>query len=40
MHVMFVAETNFGRPWYYYNLDDGVFDEIQEKRTDTADKTV
>ncbi len=37
--VLFVSETNYAGPWYYYVLDDVVADKIQEKGREIVEKT-
>lgn len=39
VHVLFVSETNFAGPWYYYVLDDAVSAKIMRKGKAIADKT-
>jgi len=31
IHVLFVSETNYAGPWYYYVLDDAVAEKIHRK---------
>jgi nucleotide-binding universal stress UspA family protein len=40
VHVLFVSETNYAGPWYYYVLDDVVSDKIAQKGKAIADETV
>ncbi|MBU0595501.1 universal stress protein [Candidatus Bipolaricaulota bacterium] len=40
VHVLFVSETNFAGPWYYYVLDDEVSAKIMRKGKAIADKAV
>ena len=39
VHVLFVSETNYAGPWYYYVLDGVVSDKIMQKGKAIADKT-
>jgi len=38
VHVLFVSETNYAGPWYYYVLDDVVAEKIQRKGREIADE--
>jgi nucleotide-binding universal stress UspA family protein len=39
VHVLFVLETDYAGPWYYYVLDDVVSNKIARKGKAIADKT-
>ena len=39
VHVLFVSETNYAGPWYYYVLDGVVSDKIIRKGKAIADRT-
>jgi len=39
VHVLFVSETNYAGPWYYYVLDDVVADKIARKGKAIAAET-
>ena len=39
VHVLFVSETNYAGPWYYYVLDGVVSDKIMQKGKAIADRT-
>ena len=39
VHVLFVSETNYAGPWYYYVLDDVVSEKIMRKGKAIADTT-
>jgi len=38
VHVLFVSETNFAGPWYYYVLDEVVSEKIAKKGKAIAEK--
>ncbi len=38
VHVLFVSETDYAGPWFYYMLDDDVSDKIREKGNAIADE--
>ena len=39
IHVIFVSETNFAGPWYFYILDDVASKKIEQKGKAIADET-
>ena len=39
VHVLFVSETNYAGPWFYYILDDAVAEKVRMKGKEIADRT-
>lgn len=39
VHVMFVFETNYAGPWYYYILDEAASKKIEQKGKALAEET-
>jgi len=38
VHVLFVSETNYAGPWFYYMLDDAVSKKIRQRGRTIADE--